>query len=336
MPFTFSHPLFAVPLRRLAPKLSLTGLVLGSMIPDMEYFMALQSYQTIGHSFRGFVVQGLPLSIAAAAAFHAVVKPALPGLLPATGGLDRFAASLSSDAWKLNSARTWLIFLVSLYIGYWTHIFMDAWTHGSGAFVGWFPPLRAEIGGYGVYKLLQYLFSLIGVAVPGLLLLRRYMRWRGSAGLERLPASAAPGTKALLWTTAAAFGLLLFAAKIVVTGDHNRLVSALIVAPLSSAMFGVFVASLFYRAARNRRLAGAFAAVGLLLLAIASFRISEYVWTPFRLNRPYANFHGDFQSLWNGYLILWSALVLLGCRMTAAKRRPPSAKHGPEGRTRSA
>ncbi|MFC4811202.1 DUF4184 family protein [Paenibacillus sp. GCM10023250] len=324
MPFTFSHPLFAMPLRRLAPKLSVTGLILGSMIPDMEYFMALQSYQTIGHTIRGFVVQGLPLSIAAATAFHAVIKPALPSFLPSAGRLDRFAASMSSDAWKLNSARAWLVFLASLYIGYLTHLFMDAWTHGSGLFVSWFPALRGEIGGYEIYQLLQYLFSLIGAAVPGLILLRRYIRWRrGFDETGRRPASAAPGTKALLWTIAAAFGLLLFAAKIAVTGEHNRLVSALIVAPLSAAIFGLFVASLFYRAAKNRRLAGAFAAVGLLLLAIAAFRITEYVWTPFRLNRPYANFRGDFQTLWNGYLIFWSALVLLGCRITAVKRRRP-------------
>ena len=40
MPFTFSHPAAVLPLR-LLPRhwFSLTGLVIGSMVPDFEYFL---------------------------------------------------------------------------------------------------------------------------------------------------------------------------------------------------------------------------------------------------------------------------------------------------------
>lgn len=322
MPFTFSHPLFSVPLKRVAPRLlSMTGLVLGSMIPDMEYFMAMESYQTIGHSFRGFVLQGLPLSIAFAFAFHRIVKPVLPRFLPAAGKLDQFAASMTNDEWKLNSVRTWASFLASLYIGYLTHMFMDAWTHDGGVFVRNFAFLHEKLGGQPAYQLLQYLFSLIGVGVPILLLLSRYIRWRGKA--ERLPVISGPFAKIALWTTAAGFGFVLLAGKILFATDRSNWVSALIVAPLSAAIFGFFAASLLYRAARNRKLAlGLLCAAG-LLIAIVVFRISEYTDAPSHWQRfeefGGRRFKGVSQPHWNVYLWCWSALVILGCGVVTGR-----------------
>ncbi|GFN31805.1 DUF4184 family protein [Paenibacillus xylaniclasticus] len=50
MPFTLFHPAFAVPFRRLLPgKLVLPGIVLGSMAPDLEYFVRMEAVGKIGH-----------------------------------------------------------------------------------------------------------------------------------------------------------------------------------------------------------------------------------------------------------------------------------------------
>ncbi|SEP14833.1 DUF4184 family protein [Paenibacillus sp. OV219] len=58
MPFTFAHPAYALPLKFINPRyLSATGLVLGSMAPDFEYFLTLEPHQTIGHSFSGLFVR---------------------------------------------------------------------------------------------------------------------------------------------------------------------------------------------------------------------------------------------------------------------------------------
>ena len=103
MPFTFSHPLYAVPLHRAAPKwLSITGLLLGSMAPDLEYFAAMESYRTIGHTLTGFVLLGLPLSIALAFAFHLVLKPVLSKFMPSVWGLDQFVQSLTRGKWEIH------------------------------------------------------------------------------------------------------------------------------------------------------------------------------------------------------------------------------------------
>ncbi|QHW29988.1 DUF4184 family protein [Paenibacillus rhizovicinus] len=341
MPFTFSHPLFSVPLKRIAPRwLSVTGLVLGSMIPDMEYFMAMESYRTIGHSLRGYLLQGVPLSIAFAIAFHGIVKPVLPKFMPSTGGLDRFAKYMTSEEWRLNSVRTWTIFLVSLFVGYWTHMFMDAWTHASGLYVGWFGFLEGNYGGEHLYQLLQYLFSLIGVGVPGLMLLHRYKKWYELERRKRQPAMSSLGTKSLLWMMAVVFGLLLFIGKMMLSVDSANLVSALIVAPLSSAIFGIFVSSLFYQAARTRKLKWALTTVVLMLVVLVLFRGGETVWTPelaldphtLKMKPP----QGTFQPLWNFNLWCWSAVILLGCWLVAGRGGKTRTRTTNRGRTPSA
>ncbi|WP_219836740.1 DUF4184 family protein [Paenibacillus sp. R14(2021)] len=323
MPFTFSHPLFAVPLRRIAPKwLSVTGLALGSMIPDMEYFMAMESYQTIGHSFLGFLVQGLPLSIATAFAFHLIVKPVLPKLFPAAGGIDQFVKSLTGD-WQLRSGRTWLVFLISLLLGYWTHIFMDAWTHGTGIYVEWIPALHRKYVGEPLYQLLQYGFSLIGVIVPALLLLNRYIRWRIAAKPRSLPAVETAGMKLLLWVYAAGFGFILFAVKLLFSMNRSNIVSVAIVAPLSAALFGILAASMLYTAARNGSLAKGIGAVVLLLLTMSSLKILAILWPGLLPNGHYwmSRPKGEFIPLWCAFIWCWSIMLLICCRMIAGKRR---------------
>jgi hypothetical protein len=87
MPFTLSHPLFAAPLKKMLPFLSTTGLILGSMSPDLEYFIAMQPFRSIGHSIEGFFLLILPVCIAFACGFHNIIKPSLPELLPKIGGI---------------------------------------------------------------------------------------------------------------------------------------------------------------------------------------------------------------------------------------------------------
>jgi hypothetical protein len=50
LPFTFAHPSSSFPIKCIKPRyFSLVGLILGSMSPDFEYFIALEPYQIIGH-----------------------------------------------------------------------------------------------------------------------------------------------------------------------------------------------------------------------------------------------------------------------------------------------
>ncbi|MFD1954469.1 DUF4184 family protein [Paenibacillus thailandensis] len=186
MPFTLSHPLYAVPLRKLIPALSATGLALGSMMPDMEYFIAMQPVRTNGHTLAGFILNGIPLCTALAYAFHRIVMSALPYLLPSAGGLNRFAADCRSD-WSLKSLRSFISFYVSLFIGFLSHLFVDGWTHRTGFYVNMFPSLRKPVvAGFPGYWLLQQSLSVIGLLLP---LLYLFVLWRSWSKGENASAS---------------------------------------------------------------------------------------------------------------------------------------------------
>lgn len=181
MPFTLAHPLYAVPLRRLLPKLSVTGLALGSMAPDMEYFAAMQPYRSIGHSFEGFFLIGLPMCIASAFAYHRVIAPQLHRLLPSIGGFDEFLRGRVLS-WRMADAKDWIYFFLSLFIGFCSHLFMDHWTHSGGSFVLMFPALQSMIGGYPAHHW-QHSLSALGLAIPLLYVLKRWRQWRNDSFL---------------------------------------------------------------------------------------------------------------------------------------------------------
>ncbi len=305
MPFTFSHPLYAVPLHRAAPKwLSITGLLLGSMAPDLEYFAAMESYRTIGHTLTGFILLGLPLSIALAFAFHLVLKPVLSKFMPSAGGLDQFVQSLTRGKWEIHSFRSWVVFLASIFLGYLSHIFMDGWTHSSGIFVHVFPLLKHRIAGEGIYHWLQYGFSLLGLFIPALILLSRFIQWRQMSRLpERVQSVAAPSAKVLLWACAVGMGTLLFLLKCYFAYDRLWL-GIFIVAPITSGLFGLFAASLLYMALQRRRLLIGAASLLMFGSLMLLYKTAAHV------------LHGQSELIgWVCYLILWSILLLAASRI---------------------
>ncbi|MFC5648937.1 DUF4184 family protein [Paenibacillus solisilvae] len=305
MPFTFSHPLYSVPLYRAAPKwLSVTGLLLGSMAPDLEYFAAMESYRTIGHSLTGFFVLGLPLCIGLAFAFHFVVKPVLPQFIPSIWGLDRFVQSMTRARWEINSPKAWVGFLISLFIGFLTHMFMDGWTHRSGTFVNEFPLLKEEYGGEGIYQWMQYGFSLLGLIVPALLLLARFKKWRQENRIEQRPEQrAVPHVKALLWLCAVGMGVLLFLFKYYFSYDRLWL-GIFIVAPLTAALFGLYLSSLLYMSIQRGRLV-----LGAAFLVMYWFLILLY-----KTAERTAGWSSE-TAIWLGYLLLLSILLLTASRI---------------------
>ncbi|MFC4775304.1 DUF4184 family protein [Paenibacillus sp. GCM10023252] len=275
MPFTLSHPLFSVPLRRIVPSLSVTGLVLGSMAPDMEYFVALQSNKTIGHSLPGFLLLGIPLCLSLGYAFHRVMKPALPALLPSTGGLDQFAKDMIRP-WPIRSTAQQMWYLLSLFIGYLTHIFMDNWTHVDGIFVEMLPYLRQhKVNGEPLYQLMQLFFSGLGLAVPLLLLFMKWVRWREGAGRDRRPLSSRR-TKRLIWLHALSIGACLFTVK-VMSAEDPLWFGIWIVAPFSCLLFGVYAASLLRIRSQYGRTSKAWLSIGALLLVMGLYKLTDYL-----------------------------------------------------------
>jgi hypothetical protein len=127
MPFTLAHPAAAVPLRRvLGPYAVLSALVIGSLTPDLAYFLPLRIPRSASHSAAALFWFCLPMGLAAYLVFHTFLKGPLIGLLPTY--LRRRVLPLADLDGRL-PAVPFAGVVVSLMAGATTHVLWDAFTH---------------------------------------------------------------------------------------------------------------------------------------------------------------------------------------------------------------
>jgi hypothetical protein len=171
MPFTFAHPAIVLPIDRLLQKrLSLSALVMGSMVPDFEGFILLTDVKTWSHTWHGMFWLDMPLGFALLFLFHGVVRDRLIDNLPMFFK-KRFIGYKRLD-WNKYFREHFLIVLLSMFIGVFSHMVWDDFTHLDTFFVQHFSFLRSwhYIGSkpYPVYKILQFGTSIIGAIVVAL------------------------------------------------------------------------------------------------------------------------------------------------------------------------
>lgn len=175
MPFTFSHPAIVLPLTFLPRHLfSLTGLVIGSLTPDFEYFLRMKIQSNYSHTISGLFWFDLPLGILLAFIFHNIVRDSL---------FDNFPAILSSRLtkfkqfdWNNYFKSNWLVVTISVLIGAASHIFWDSFTHDHGYFVQTIPALTNTVNFFGrqvpTLKILQHSSTLSGGLVIAFVLFK--------------------------------------------------------------------------------------------------------------------------------------------------------------------
>ena len=165
MPFTFAHPAIALLFQQKRKHLvSYTGLIVGSMLPDFEYFIRMNLQSKWFHSQWGIWMIDLPLGILLCFLFHRLVKPV------AYANLPLFLKSRMRPFMKLDGNYSFsskgLILIVSLLIGIYSHVVWDSFTHETGYFVRVFPFLISEMELLGftvpIFKMLQHGSTLIG------------------------------------------------------------------------------------------------------------------------------------------------------------------------------
>lgn len=165
MPFTFSHPAIILPLTHLPRRwFSLTGLVIGSLTPDFEYFLRMQVKSNYSHTLAGLFWFDLPLGLLLAFTFHNVVRNTLTDNLPTT--LRSRFAIFQQFHWSNHFTKNWPVFTLSLLIGAASHLLWDSFTHHNGYFVERIPVLQQSINLYTLYipvlKILQHASTIIG------------------------------------------------------------------------------------------------------------------------------------------------------------------------------
>ncbi len=165
MPFTFSHPAIVLPLTYLSNKwISLTGLVIGSLTPDFEYFLRMRIKSNFSHTIDGLFWFDLPLGILLAFLFHNIVRDTFINNLPTILKL-RFSEYKSFE-WNKYFKRNWLVVMSSILIGAASHILWDSFTHDHGYFVQTIPALQNSVeflgGQIPILKILQHSSTLLG------------------------------------------------------------------------------------------------------------------------------------------------------------------------------
>jgi hypothetical protein len=165
MPFTFAHPALVIPFKKWGKPLSLTGLIMGSMSPDFEFFLRMKVGENISHHGYGIFIFDIPVSLFLCYLFHNQVRDLLLENLP-TFFRSRLQA-FHAFPWNSYAKENFLWVLLSINIGILSHFLSDSFTHVDGFFVQVLPLLNQDILYFGiqlpVYLLLQILSSLGGL-----------------------------------------------------------------------------------------------------------------------------------------------------------------------------
>lgn len=165
MPFTFAHPAIVLPLYRLRRYFSLTGLIIGSMSPDFEYFLRMHIMNHYGHELSGLFAYNIFTSIIVAFVFHHIIRNPLLDNLPQF--LYQRLARYQTFNWSAYFRQHYFIVIFSIFFGNLSHLFWDAFTHPHGFFVTHLIWLQTQlqIGSLTLplYKILQHSSSIIGM-----------------------------------------------------------------------------------------------------------------------------------------------------------------------------
>jgi len=158
MPFTLSHPVAAVPLKRLG--FSLSALIVGSMSPDFIYILKLAPKIGYTHTLPGLFTFCLPASWVVLWLYQVLQRPLaslVPGLVP-----EPAPAAVGRERLKRFGLTS-----LSILAGACTHIAWDGFTHETGWVVAYVPALNATTLNLGfdqvsLARLLHHLSSLVG------------------------------------------------------------------------------------------------------------------------------------------------------------------------------
>lgn len=134
MPFTLAHPVVLIPLQKFfKDKLSLTGLIIGSVIPDFEYLVNIVERSVISHTLEGIIYFDIPAALIITFCWHGFVKQVLTGQLPSV--IQKILLPYRDVNWFVYLKLNWHIYLISLLAGIFLHLFWDSFSHANGYFV---------------------------------------------------------------------------------------------------------------------------------------------------------------------------------------------------------
>jgi membrane-bound metal-dependent hydrolase YbcI (DUF457 family) len=203
MPLTFAHPAVAMPLQKLLGRVGfLPALAIGSMAPDVPYFVPLDIDRHFGHSIPALFWFCIPMGWGIYWLFEYFLKQPFISLCP---------IALQSRLVALPATRVSMTALVvSLLIGVTTHLLWDSFTHANSPWLGYLPFLETYLFSLGNYKVYVFKVFQHGGTFVGLGLIAFWsIRWYKNAP-HQLVSSILPLRKRIrIWGSILISGILL-------------------------------------------------------------------------------------------------------------------------------
>jgi hypothetical protein len=182
MPFTVAHVVLARPLwRAVGRQLPLSGIVVGSVAPDLEYLAHLDTERTIGHLLYGVFLLDLPLALVLLALWHGLIKESLAALVS-----PRLRPPVDTSPFAFGPAARFGQVVASILIGVAGHLLWDGFTHRDGFITTRVAFLQEAIGRPHVYDLFNYASTVAGMVLLG------WWWWRAVEARSAGPAFAEP------------------------------------------------------------------------------------------------------------------------------------------------
>lgn len=185
MPFTLSHAAAVVPLTR--SRLVFSALVVGSMSPDIGYFIFQSTAFRFGHTLPGVLLFCVPVSLVMLWLFHSVLKYPLISLFPEAHQKRLLSVA---QGFRFGPPPHFTVIVLSIILGAITHMVWDAFTHEEEWGTQSLALLRQPIWQSGtpdplkLCDVLQHASTVLGMV----LLVFWYLRW-----LHQQPASVPDG-----------------------------------------------------------------------------------------------------------------------------------------------
>jgi hypothetical protein len=166
MPFTFAHPAVILPLAK-NKKLPLQALVIGSLVPDFEFYLQLREVKHIGHSILGFFVVDIPLGLLILFIYNKYITVFLRTIAPSFILYKCNTLAFEYRSYKKKFFNYHNVYAMA--IGILTHLFLDLFTHHDSYLIQLFPVLSNQliIMNYKIkiVELNQIFLSLIGLVI---------------------------------------------------------------------------------------------------------------------------------------------------------------------------
>lgn len=148
-------------------------MVVGSMAPDFYYFALVPDVLRFGHTLKGLFVFCIPLGLALLWLFHSVLKKPLLALAPAHLRNRMSPETMKFSFWPA-SRMAWI--LISMVIGWMTHVAWDSFTHENGYITDHWLALQSRTIFWPhmhFFSSLQFLSSGLGLLLLGI----AYLKW---------------------------------------------------------------------------------------------------------------------------------------------------------------